>query len=373
MTQPAPFDTVEITGWWANPKPFMRLPLVVGSVYGHTLRDPTTPPIASFIIAANTTNCSDCVPVADTGSDRTPMPGIPTVVGSICRHPLSGTSTPIGPTTIPAAATPLCYTCIAFGDLAQDVSASYEQWHNCHKAFNWTYYATALQIKSPALQNPTYEDVVTSSFFREYMTRRKSLARRYERSRLAYEINARDHQEHLASSLPIVNKHGAALIQSLEYENQLIVRPRERQTSPRRVRFEEDQQHPTRDTARSTYRYKRRTKAYRPGRYADITGNGWENTSNPYQTTWRGSIGPDRYPASGEDAGDQGNKGWIEIGSSQTVGTMAEDTSDSELAKEDTKKPFFGSLPVIYTQSSPPPQPQKGEQKPSWEGSVSEK
>jgi hypothetical protein len=118
----------------------------------------------------------------ETWAIQFPIADIPTVVGSVCRHALSGTSTPIGLTTTPAAVTKLCTTCTAFGIIAHETSASYKDWQDFEREYNWTYLATALKLRtpeSPASMNPQEEEVVTSSLFGEYLSRRKRLAKRY--------------------------------------------------------------------------------------------------------------------------------------------------------------------------------------------------
>jgi hypothetical protein len=117
--------------------------------------------------------------------------------------------------------------------------------------------------------------------FMEYLSGRALLARHYERLRLKYEQETRRLQECVDPALPIVNLDGVALLPALE--NELDIPPQAVQATLRRVKFDEEQQHPSRETARGQLQYRRiqRGQAYRPGRHAEPTGSGWENTSSP--------------------------------------------------------------------------------------------
>lgn len=268
MAQPLPFGMREKEGWWAKPRPFITLPFVVGSVCGHTLSGATVPPRSNSIPAADTTHCSKCVPMKGTCTTQSPIAVIPTVVGTVCHHALGGINTPIGSTTIPAAATRLCATCTSYSKLANETSASYKQWQDSVRAYSWT-------------SGPQEEDPTADPVFMEYLSGRALLARHYERLRLKYEQETCRLQDCVDPALPIVNLDGVALLPALE--NELDIPPQAVQATLRRVKFDEEQQHPSRETARGHLQYKRiqRGQAYRPGRYAEPTGSGWENTSSP--------------------------------------------------------------------------------------------
>jgi len=268
MTQPLPFGEREFDGWWAKPKPFITLPFVVASVCGHTLSGATVPPRRNSIPAADTTHCSKCTLIDDIPANQSPIDGIPTVLALVCHHALSGINTPTGPTTISAAVTQLCATCASFSKIANETPASYKQWEDSMRAYSWT-------------SNPQEEDPADDPSFRDYLAGRRLLARHYERLRAKYEQNARLLQESVDPALPIVDLNGVSVLPAPESEPSIP--PQAKQATPRRVTFDEDQQHPSRETARGSLQYRRsqRGKAYRPGRYADPTGRGWENTSSP--------------------------------------------------------------------------------------------
>lgn len=94
MAQPLAFGTEESEGWWAKPEPLITLPFVVGSVCGHTLSGATVPGKANSISAAKNTHCSECTAVEATWPEQSPIAGIPTVVGIVCRHAIGGINTP---------------------------------------------------------------------------------------------------------------------------------------------------------------------------------------------------------------------------------------------------------------------------------------
>lgn len=281
MTQPLPFGTKETGGWWARPRPFITLPSVVGSVCGHTLSGATVPPRRNSIPAADTTHCSKCMLVEEIPTDQPSNSGFPTVIAFTCRHALSGIDTHIGPTTVPAAATRLCATCTSFSKIVQEVSASHKEWQDSVRAYNWAYFATALKLRSPDFRHPTEDDIVSDPMFKDYLAGRRSLARCHERLRALYEQTVYRLQKSVDPALPIVNLDGVALLSA--HENGLDIPPQAVQVTLRRVKFDERQQHPSRETARGQLQYRRiqRGQAYRPGRYAEPTGRGWEDTSSP--------------------------------------------------------------------------------------------
>lgn len=279
MTQPLLFGMKETGGWWAKPRSFITLPYVVGSVCGHTLSGATVPPRRNSIPAADTTHCSKCMLIEPT--DQSSIAGIPTVVALVCHHALSGIRMPIGPITLPAAVTRLCAICASFSKLVHEVSASHKQWKDSVRAYNWAYFATALKLRSPDFRHPTEDDIVSDPVFRDYLAERRSLARHHERLRALYEQTVYRLQESVDPALPIVNLDGVALLPA--HENELDIPPQAVQATLRRVKFDEEQQHPSRETARGQLQYRRiqRGQAYRPGRYAEPTGRGWEDTSSP--------------------------------------------------------------------------------------------
>ena len=251
MTQPLSFCEREIEGWWAKPKPFITLPFVVASVCGHTLSGATVPPRRNSTPAANITHCSKCTVIKDIPANQSPVDGVPTVVALVCHHPLGGINTPIGSTTISAAVTQLCATCTSFSKLAKETPASYKQWQDSIRAYSWT-------------SDPQEEDPVDDPSFRDYLSGRRLLARHYERLRATYEQNTRLLQESVDPALPVVDLDGVALLPAPG--NEPSIPPQAEQVTPRRVTFDEDQQHPSRETARGLLEYKRiqRGKAYRP-------------------------------------------------------------------------------------------------------------
>lgn len=288
MAQPAPLGMVETEGWWATPEPIVVLPVIVASECGHTSTGTTVSADTFTITAARITHCSSCVPATAAPIASDPAASIPTVVGSVCRHALSGSSTPIGPTTILATVTTLCASCSEFAKIADETASCYASWRETKSQGLAVYLITSLLLKDSGVRRPSTTAVMNNPLYKRYMSRRKSLARRYERSRLAYERAVRHHQEIGDSALPVVNKHGVALIPSLAYENEPAVRPRKKQATLHRVRFQEDQEHPSQETARKKDLFYRRQRAqggkraaYEPGRWADQTGYGWEDTSKP--------------------------------------------------------------------------------------------
>jgi hypothetical protein len=61
------------------------------------------------------TQSGESISATETMASGATIEGDPTVVGAVCRHALEGSSTPIGPTTIPDEELPLCATCTNFG------------------------------------------------------------------------------------------------------------------------------------------------------------------------------------------------------------------------------------------------------------------
>jgi hypothetical protein len=341
MTQPLPFDEREYEGWWAKPKPFITLPFVVASVCGHTLSGATVPPRRNSIPAADTTHCSKCTLIEDTPAIQSPIDGIPTVVALVCHHALSGINTPIGPTTVSAAVTQLCATCTSFSKIANETPASFKQWQDSMRAYSWT-------------SDPQEEDPADDPPFRDYRAGRRLLARHYERLRATYEQTVRLLQESVDPALPVVDLDGVALLPAPESEPSIP--PQAEQVTPRRVTFDEDQQHPSRETARGPLQFKRiqRGKAYQPGRYAP-TGRGWENTSSPMLYE----------PGDGSSAFDmitnpfsfaETSFGDSSVASQEST-TSADDTSAGGLNAVRDSSPFSFSQ-VTYTPSSPPARPQ---------------
>jgi hypothetical protein len=377
MAQPLPFGTKESEGWWAKPEPFITVPFVVGSVCGHTLSGATVPERANSIPAADNTHCSECTAVEVTRPEQSPIAGIPTVVGMVCCHALGGINTPIGPTTIPAAVTRLCATCTSFNNIAQELSTRYKQWQDSVRAYNWTYFAIALDLRTPSFRHPQEEDIVTDPKFRDYVFGRKRLARQYERLRLKYELNACRLQESVDPELPIVNLDGVALLPVHGSDPNTAWQAE--QATLRRVRFDEVQRHPSMETARRRMQFKRKQRGprseantYRPGRYADPTGRGWENTSSPvlYQSGDGFSavdmpVNPFRFAETSSWGGSAASRG---------SASNAEDTSARRLDafQEGKISPFLAPL-VIYTPSSPLSQRQKVQEDQGKENSVLEK
>jgi hypothetical protein len=378
MSQPAPFGTKEKAGWWARPKAFITLVFVIGSVCGHTLSGATLPPKATSIPAADLTHCIKCMPDSETWAVAFPIANIPTVVGSVCKHALSGISTPIRPTTITAVATKLCTTCTAFCDIASLTSANYKEFQDTERDYKWTYLATALVLRTPgslAFMNPQEEEIVTSKLFGEYLGRRKYLARCYEKTLLAYELSVRRLQELVDPAHPIVSQYGEVLLPLPAYQTP-VVGAQAGQPTARHVTFDENQQHPSRETARRKSRYRRPSSdeeshatAYRPGKYADTTGKGWENTSKMVPYTGDGSSANDQYM---RPFGFEERDFWQEISASPAHAFSVDDTPARGSSSAREGIPFSWDQ-VIYTPSSLPPQPKKAKQDPREASSVSEK
>ena len=143
---------------------------------------------------------------------------------------------------------------------------SYKQWQDSVKAYSW-------------ISDPEEEDPTDNPMFRDYLSGRKLLARHYERLRLTHELSTWRLLESVDPALPIVNLDGVALLPA--HESEPSIPPQAKQATLRRVKFDEDQQHPSRETARGQLQYKRiqrgrrsEANAYRPGKYTDPTGRG---------------------------------------------------------------------------------------------------
>lgn len=251
----------------------------------------------------------------------------------------------------------------------------YKQWQDSVRAYNWTYFAVALDLRTPEFRHPQEEDIVTDSKFRDYVFGRKLLARRYERLRLRYELKSCRLQEAVDPELPIVNLDGLALLSARQNEPRITSQAE--QATLRRVKFDEEQQHPSRETARRRMQFKRKQRgprseanAYRPGRYADPTGRGWENTSSPvlYQSgdgssTVDMSVNPFRFAATSS----LGNSA-----ASRDNASNAEDTSarGPDASQENKQSPFLA--PLIFYTPSPPLSQRRKVQEDQGESSVSE-
>jgi hypothetical protein len=344
MSQPAPYNEEGNKGWWAIPQAFITLPFVVGSVCGHPLSGATLPPRATSIPAADLTHCSKCMPDIEAWTIAFPIADIPTVVGSVCKHALSGISTPIGPTATLAAVTKLCSTCTAFGIIAHELALNHQDWQDSVRGYNWTYLAIALMLRTPgslAFMNPQEDDIVSSPLFRPYLSRRKDLKKLYLRMRVVYERNACCLQEIVDPALPIVNQVGDILVPLPGYASGPVAGAHAGQATPRHVTFYENQQHPSRETARHGSRYWRKAgEYYKPGKCADTTGRGFEDTSEVVLYT-HDETSADDTPTEASSSGREGS-------------------------------PFSVDL-VIYTPSSLPPQPKKAKQEAREWSSVSEK
>ena len=232
-----------------------------------------------------------------------------------------------------------------------------KQWQDSVRAYNWTYFAVALDLRTPDFRHPQEEDIVTNPKFRDYVSGRKLLARHYERLRLEYELKACRLQESVNPELPMVNLDGVALLPSRE--NKPSVASQTEQATIRRVRFDEEQQHPSRETARRRMQFKRKQRgprseanAYRPGRYADPAGRGWENTSSP--VLYRSGDGFSAVDVSVDPFRFAETSPWGGSAASQDSDSIAKDTSARALdaSQEGKTSPFLSPL-IIYTPSSP--------------------
>lgn len=424
MAQPAPLGMVETEGWWAAPEPIVVLPVVVASECGHTSSGTTVSADTFTISAARMTHCNSCVSTTATPIANDPVARIPTVVGSVCRHALSGSSTPIGPNTILATVTTLCASCSEFAKIADETASCYAFWREVNSQRLAFYLIASLLLRRYTARRPSTTAVLNTALYKRYVSRRKALARRYERSRLAYERAVRHHQETNHSTLPVVNKHGVALFPSLAYETEPVVRPRKKQATLHRVRFQEDQEHPSQETARKKDLFYRRQcvqggkkrDAYEPGWWADQTGNGWEDTSKPVLYHDRVPSSDDAYMRSFDfeerswwetepDKIGEGSQQYETQKRSQKTGIPAKGSTTSKIASpgprceggliadaKDVQKAledYFDfvfvantrdrgwlsgmSLPKSYTQSSPPSQPEGTKRDPVWTLPESEK
>lgn len=265
MTQPLPLGLMEITGWWSRPEPIIMLPVIIASICGHPLSGTTATAGASTVPAASLTHCSKCTFTKQAMVDETaPIGGIPTVVGSACHHALSGIDTPIGSTTTLAAVTALCNTCTTFESIASETSIHYTSWQRAESEG-------------------------------AFKADRRRLARLYARSRVIYEQFARFHQRHSDPALPIVNRRGVPLPPSLADASTPTAKPRRTPATPNRVRFNESQTHPSRETARGQKQYWHEFSACKPGRYAPAEGGDGEDTSSPVLYKWNVSSLNDAY------------------------------------------------------------------------------
>ena len=239
----------------------------------------------------------------------------------------------------------------------------YKQWQDSVRAYNWTYFAVALVLRTPEFRHPQEEDIVTDSKFRDYVFGRKLLARRYERLRLKYELKSCRLQEAVDPELPIVNLDGLALLSARQNEPRITSQAE--QATLRRVKFDEEQQHPSRETARRRMQFKRKqrgprseTNAYRPGRYADPTGRGWENTSSP--VLYRSGDGFSAVGVSVDPFRFAETSPWGGSAASRNSASIAKDTSARGLeASQEGKTSAFLSPLIIYTPLSPLSQRQK--------------
>ncbi|GAB7336179.1 hypothetical protein MBLNU13_g08952t1 [Cladosporium sp. NU13] len=296
------------------------------------------------------------------------------IIGIVCRHALSGINTPIGPTTIPAAVTRLCATCASFDKIAQELSTRHKQWQDSVRAYNWTYFTIALDLRTPNFRHPQEEDIVNDSKFKDYLTERKRLARHYERLRLEYELNACRLQGFVDPALPIVDLDGVALLPV--HGNEPSTAPKADQATLHRVRFDENQQHPSRETARRHMQFKRiqrgprsKANAYRPGRYADPTGRVWENTSSP--VLYQSGDGSSAIDMPVNPFAFTETSSWGSSAASRDSVSKAEDTCarGCDASQEGKTSPFLAPL-VIYTPSSPLPQQQKVQEEQGEESSL---
>lgn len=103
------------------------------------------------------------------------------------------------------------------------------------RAYSWT-------------SDPQEEDPVEDPTFRGYLSGRRLLARHYERLRATYEQNTRLLQESVDPALPIVDLNGVAMLPDPESEPSIALQAE--QATSRRVKFDEGQQNPSRETAR---------------------------------------------------------------------------------------------------------------------------
>jgi hypothetical protein len=322
--------------------------------------------------AKDVTQSGESISAEETMASGATIEGAPTVVGAVCRHALEGSSTPIGPTTIPDEELPLCATCTNFGLISIEIKMH----HN-------------------ALQRAVAMGAGKGD--------RKRLAEFYEASRLEYEREARHHQEHSDHALPIVNLRGVALLPSLAYENEPAAWPRRSAAKSRRVTFDESQPQPSRETGRTREQYKRKRPAYVPGRYAAPKDQEHENTANPTLCRENVSTLDDEYmrpfgfeernwwqtpstPASGsfgeasESGNDQagGTEAQHEAESTSTrsrvaAPTIRQSSKDERKQAEADYEESMGSFSTVYTHSSLPIRAKKTDQIPRWTSPESKK
>lgn len=266
---PAPYGDMTI-GWWRQSKPIARLraiPSAVATNCGHTLAGEDAG--GGFVIpAANRTHCTQC---DESGAGRVPddpLPGIPTVVSTVCRHPLSGWATPIGPTTVSAvASSPICPDCKDFGEIVGRMAERYRIWE-----INADFDRSAVAASRTTKEWDDYDWMKKAVRY---------ICNQYQAERFVYENKVIQFQKY-QPDLPPVSARGVTLLPPVGSEYEVAV-PDRRDPTPttptRRVTFAEDQEYPSRDTARMSTGFKRTGPGYQPGRYADTTGQGHLNTS----------------------------------------------------------------------------------------------
>jgi hypothetical protein len=324
----------------------------------HDLTNITTPVEITIMQAKDIIQSGESISAEEAVASGATIEGAPTVVGAVCRHALSGSSTPIGPITIHDAAIPLCATCTEFDNISFEIKQYHEAWQ-------WAVSQGAIK-----------ED-------------RKRLSRFYEASRLEYERAARRHQELADPALPMVNHRGVALLLSLADENQPAATPRRAAAKSRGVTFDDSQPQPSRETARSREQYKRTRPAYVPGRYAAPKDQEHENTAKPTLYRESASTADDEYMRhfgfeernwwqTPSNPAKEGGGEPCESENDQAGGTETQEeglsmpTRTSVVARQSSKdkrkkaeadyEESLGSFSAVYTQSSPPVRAMKADQ-----------
>jgi hypothetical protein len=322
--------------------------------------------------AEDITQSGEYISAEETVASGATIEDAPTVVGAVCCHALEGSSTPIGPTTIPDEELSLCATCTNFGLISIEIKMH----HN-------------------ALQRAVAMGAVKED--------RKRLAEFYEASRLEYEREARHHQEHGDPALPIVNVRGVALLPSLVYENEPAAWPRRSAAKSRRVTFDESQPQPSRETGRTRDQYKRKRPSYVPGRYAAPKDRPHENTAQPVlyrdivptlddeymrpfgfeERNWwqtpstpaRGSVGEASESGNDQAGGTEAQQEGLSMSTRNpvTAPTIRRSSKDKRKQAEDDYEASLGSFSTVYTHSSLPIRAKKADQIPRWTSPESEK
>ena len=179
---------------------------------------------------------------------------MPSLLASVCHHRVSYFFTPIGPPE-------LCEACEAFEAAEEAVDEHYKHWQVLDKSVH-------------------AEDAVDRLGLLELSLGEK---RSFFRARAALANLMDQFGDCEDPRLPTVDREGNAV---LTYEDPVRAQRKARSARTRklakvRVRIADDQDHRPESQYRDSYKYRRRHPFYYAGRYADTTGSGFWNTSDP--------------------------------------------------------------------------------------------